>query len=61
MYIVHRHTDDPKTFFIYEQYRNDAALQAHRDSPHFQQYAVQGLHDIGVRQQGDLYTPLTEE
>jgi autoinducer 2-degrading protein len=61
MYIVHRHKDDPRHFFIYEQYRNDAALQAHRDSAHFQEYAVKGLKDIGVRKQGDLYTPLTKD
>jgi quinol monooxygenase YgiN len=59
MYIVHRHKDDPRHFFIYEQYRDDAALQAHRDSPHFQEYAVKALKDIGVRKQGDLYMPLT--
>jgi quinol monooxygenase YgiN len=35
-------------------------LQAHRDSPHFQKFAVKALKDIGVRKQGDLYTPLTD-
>jgi autoinducer 2-degrading protein len=59
MYIVHRHKDDPRTFFIYEQYKDEAALQAHRDSAHFREYAVQALKDIGVRKQGDLYTPLS--
>jgi quinol monooxygenase YgiN len=61
MYIVHRHQNDPRTFFIYEQYRHDAALQAHRESSHFQEYAVKGLKDIGVRKQGDLYAPLVED
>ena len=60
MYIVHRHKDDARTFFIYEQYRDEAALQAHRESAHFQVYAVKALKDIGVRKQGDLYTPLSE-
>jgi quinol monooxygenase YgiN len=59
MYIVHRHQDDARTFFIYEQYRDKAALEAHRSSPHFQEHAVNALKDIGVRKQGDLYTPLT--
>ena len=59
MYIVHRHRDEPGRFFIYEQYRDDAALQAHRDSPHFQEYAVKRLAGIGDRLQGDLYLPLT--
>ena len=59
MYIVHRQKDDPARFFIYEQYRDDAALQAHRESLHFQQYAGKGLADIGERVMGELYAPLT--
>jgi quinol monooxygenase YgiN len=58
MYIVHRHKTDPRHFFIYEQYRDQAALEAHRDSPHFQEYAVKALANIGQRIQGDLYSPL---
>jgi len=60
MYIVHRHTSDARRFFIYEQYRDEAALEAHRNSPHFQQYAVNALRNIGERQQGDLYAPLSD-
>jgi quinol monooxygenase YgiN len=60
LYMVHRHTDDPRRFFIYERYRDAAALEAHRNSPHFQEYAVNGLRNIGERQQGDLYRPLDE-
>src|SRR5208283_880702 len=61
MYIVHRHRSDPRLFFIYEQYRNDVALEAHRQSPHFQQYAVTALKDIGERTLGELYVPLDDE
>jgi quinol monooxygenase YgiN len=61
MYIVHRHRTDPRAFFIYEQYRNDAALEAHRKSAHFQQYALTALKDIGERKQGELYTPLNDD
>jgi quinol monooxygenase YgiN len=60
MYIVHRQKDQPARFFIYEQYRDDAALQAHKDSPHFQEYAVKGLANAGDRVTGELYAPLTE-
>ncbi len=59
-YTVHRHNSDPRRFFIYEQYRDEAALEAHRNSPHFQQYAVKELRTIGERQQGDLYTPFPD-
>ena len=31
MYIVHRHRDDPRNFFIYEQYRDQAALRPRYD------------------------------
>ncbi len=44
MYIVHRHKTDPQQFFIYEQYRDEAALQAHHNTPHFQEYAIKGWH-----------------
>lgn len=60
MYVVHTHKDRPGRFFIYEQYKDDAALQAHRDTPHFQQYAVTGLANIADREQGDLYLPLSQ-
>jgi autoinducer 2-degrading protein len=61
MYIVHRHRTDGRRFFIYEQYRDDAAMQDHRESKHFQEYAIQGLKDIGERKEGELYSPITEE
>ncbi len=61
MYIVHRQKDQPARFFIYEQYRDDAALQAHRDSPHFQEYAVKGLANLADRVMGNLYLPLSPE
>jgi quinol monooxygenase YgiN len=61
MYIVHRHQTDPRHFFIYEQYRDQTALEAHRNSPHFQEYAIKGLANIGVRAQGNLYSPLTAD
>jgi quinol monooxygenase YgiN len=57
-YQVHTHRNDPRRFFIYEQYDDDAALQAHRDSRHFQELAAKKLSLIAERQQGDLYQPL---
>lgn len=59
MYVVHRHRTEPRCFFIYEQYVDDLALEAHRKSQHFQEYAVRALTGIGERQQGELYTPLS--
>jgi (4S)-4-hydroxy-5-phosphonooxypentane-2,3-dione isomerase len=61
MYVVHRHRTDSRLFFIYEQYHNDAALEAHRKSAHFQQYALTALKDISERTQGELYVPLNDD
>ncbi len=58
MYVVHQHRDNPLRFLVYEQYDDEAALQAHRDSPHFQTYAMQELPALGRRIEGDLYNPL---
>ena len=30
MYLAHRSTTDPRRFFLYEQYDDQAALDAHR-------------------------------
>jgi (4S)-4-hydroxy-5-phosphonooxypentane-2,3-dione isomerase len=59
MYIVHRHRTDSTRFFIYEQYRDDGALEAHRKSAHFQAYAITALKDIGERKEGELFSPLS--
>jgi quinol monooxygenase YgiN len=45
-YIPHRIDGDPDTVLIYEQYRDQQALDAHRASQHFEQYAVGGLYQL---------------
>jgi quinol monooxygenase YgiN len=43
-YVPHFVDGDHATVVIYEQYADEAALDFHRNSPHFQQYAVGGLY-----------------
>jgi quinol monooxygenase YgiN len=43
-YIPHFVEGEPCTVLIYEQYQNQAALDHHRGSPHFHQYAIGGLY-----------------
>lgn len=43
-YIPHAIEGDPDTVLIYEQYRDEAAVQAHRESAHFKKHAVGGLY-----------------
>jgi quinol monooxygenase YgiN len=58
LYLVHRHRTEPRRFFIYEQYNDDAALEAHRAASHFQQWAKKELPKIADRIEGNLYEPL---
>ncbi len=43
-YISHFVEGDPGAVLIYEQYRDAAAVDAHRETPHFKQYAIGGLY-----------------
>ena len=58
MFVAHRHKTDPRRFFIYEQYKDDAALEAHRATPHFLQYVKKDLPKVGDRVEGNLFEPL---
>ena len=43
-YIPHFVEGEACTVLIYEQYVDQAALEHHRGSPHFHQYAIGGLY-----------------
>jgi quinol monooxygenase YgiN len=43
-YIPHIVESDPDTIVIYEQYRDEAAAEFHRSTPHFAKYAIGGLY-----------------
>ena len=56
MYLVHRHREHSGEIFLYEQYQDESALQAHRDSPHFKIYACEQLPKVAKRDRADFYT-----
>jgi autoinducer 2-degrading protein len=58
MYVVHRADDDPRTFFIYEQYDDRAAFDAHRASEHFQQHGRNGIQPLAEKRDAVVGTPL---
>lgn len=58
MYVVHRGQTDRSRFFVYEQYKDAAALDAHRNTAHFQQYARGELMKLGERVDAHLYDPI---
>src|SRR3954453_6915635 len=60
MYLVHRSTTDPRKFFLYEQYDDQAALDAHRAAPHFERCVKNGLFLILESRAPELYALLDE-
>jgi quinol monooxygenase YgiN len=45
-YVAHFIEGDNTTVLIYEQYKDQAAREEHRGSPHFAQYAIAGLFQM---------------
>ena len=45
-FIPHFVEGEPATALIYEQYKDEAALEHHRGSAHFKQYASGGLYQL---------------
>jgi quinol monooxygenase YgiN len=39
-YQPHRSSEDPRLFYLYEQYEDEAGYEAHMDSEHFQRLVV---------------------
>lgn len=40
-YTTHADPDNPREFFIYEKYEDAAGLEAHQQTPHFQQLVLE--------------------
>ena len=58
MFQVHRHKEHRGEFFIYEQYKDEGALEFHRQTQHFLQYARTELPKVAERVSGELYEPV---
>jgi (4S)-4-hydroxy-5-phosphonooxypentane-2,3-dione isomerase len=60
MYLAHRSKTDPRRFFLYEQYADQAALDAHRAATYFEQYVKGGLFPITETRTPELFEPLSD-
>ena len=54
-YVGHQSTENPRRFFFYEVYKDEAALQAHRDAPYFKQHVHGGLDGIMESRERELF------
>jgi quinol monooxygenase YgiN len=57
-YIPHRSTDNPRTFLIYEQYRDKAAFEEHGQTEHFQTLAAGELFGLMEERERLFYETL---
>jgi len=58
LYIGHQSTEDPRSFCFYEQYDDQAALDAHRSAPYFARYVVNGLAPLMESRTQELFVPV---
>jgi quinol monooxygenase YgiN len=58
LYQPHRHPEDPRVFFFYEQYTDEAALQAHAESEHFREHALETAIPLLESRVRVIYEPL---
>jgi quinol monooxygenase YgiN len=57
-YVVQRSRDDRRVYLIYEQYTDEAALDVHRKSAHFSQYATNGFFPFVEDRKAEFFDPL---
>jgi quinol monooxygenase YgiN len=57
-YVIQRSRENPRVFLAYEQYKDESALQAHRDSPHFKQYGTNGFYRFVEERRAELFDPV---
>ena len=58
MYVGHQSLEDPRLFCFYEQYDDQAALDAHRSAPYFAEYVTNGVAKQAETRQAVLYEPV---
>jgi quinol monooxygenase YgiN len=57
-YFVQRSRENPQRYLVYEQYKDQAALDAHRASNHFKEYGTNGFYRFVEERQAELFDPI---
>lgn len=55
-YAGHQSNENSRHFFMYEVYKDEAALQAHRDASYYTQHVVAGLGAIVEQRTREMFT-----
>jgi (4S)-4-hydroxy-5-phosphonooxypentane-2,3-dione isomerase len=60
MYVGQQSTENPRKFCFYEQYVDQAALDAHRAAPYFKQYVTDRLGPLIENITREFFRPVEE-
>jgi len=61
-YQAQRSTEDPRLFFLYEQYADEAGYQAHQDSEHFTRLVKQeAIPELLAERERAFYTTIGDD
>lgn len=60
-YHVYRSQEEPRRFRLFEVYADEAAFQAHRDTPHFIEHIENGVLNMAESREADRCLPLDGE
>jgi quinol monooxygenase YgiN len=58
-YVVHRKTDAPNEFFVYEKYESGEALKLHSSTEHFKEFSKAIASLLDGRPEVGIYKELT--
>jgi len=58
LYHANRSTENPDQFLLYEHYADEAALQAHRETPHFKAIIEGKIVPLLDKRERELYEPV---
>jgi len=60
VYRAARSIDDPAAFVLYEEYTDEAALLAHRETPHFKELIEGVVVPVLISRERELLAPILE-
>lgn len=60
LYRASRSTEDPRVFVLYEEYEDEAALLAHRETPHFKRLIEGEIVPVLESREREILAPVLE-
>jgi quinol monooxygenase YgiN len=59
LYVCQQSSQNPRHICFYEQYDDQAAMDAHRAAPYFAEYVTNGISKLGESRQAETFQPVS--